>query len=364
MPESAAHNQTRHRSISFLRRVYALVPIVLVLFLSFQAMRYLVNQLLVPVEPPAQVAAIPARVTEEVWRTDPAEFLGMRAAEHPRMPLAHYHHIEGWFQPDSVNDCTRSGCHPPMPHARRKEVRAFLNMHATSIHCGVCHLEHEGDPRPLVWYDLDDGHPVEPPALLRVSELLTSGDSALDWDQPTAAMQEQLARLLRMSAEEAGGDPSLHHLAEIVAGPAPTSPQFMEAVAEVRARLPLHFRGEYGSKLALRAAGSDQPILAHPDSRAAVRQFLELGDDAEPARRAELIDKVHTARRSEPLVCHECHRAADRVIDLGGAGYPPSRIDALHDRWIFTAIEDISSGQRLRLPGFISPSEDAEPTSP
>src|SRR5690606_8055967 len=92
-------------------------------------------------------------------------------------PLAHYHRIDSWIEPDPFNDCARSGCHAPLPHARRKEVRAFLNMHATSIHCGVCHFQTDREPLNLGWYDLDHGEVRAEPAILQAYAMITNADS-------------------------------------------------------------------------------------------------------------------------------------------------------------------------------------------
>jgi hypothetical protein len=357
------HDETHgHEPVPILRRVYALVPIVAVLYLSFMAFRYLYVQLFIPWQTPVQVAAIRTRLTEEVWRTRPEEFVGTQLAEYPRAPLAHYHHIDGWFQPDQVNDCTRSGCHAPMPHAEHKEVRAFLNMHATSLHCGVCHMD-AAPPRPLVWYDLETGAPTESPALLAVYGWLESARGVTLREAPTQAAQEELVGLLRKAARQAGGDPAIEELADRVAGPRWTSAAFQEAIAHVRERLPLHFRGEYGAKLALRGADG-RPILGHPNSAAAVQEYLTQRETLSGAERDAVLERVHTARSPQTLNCTECHVAEGSLLDLESVGYPPEREAALHRGWIFQAIEHILAGQPLHLPGFITPDNgSAAPTA-
>lgn len=356
-PEHARHH------IAPLRRIYAFILIAVVVFVSYRAFEYLVVQLLVPREAPAQITRIPARLTEEVWQSDPEQWLGMQLAEQPRTPLAHYHHLDGWFQSDPVNDCTRSGCHSPLPHAERKEDRAFLNMHATSIHCGVCHMTSDQVPLPLVWYALDNGRPTEPPALLRLYGWLHSETGQELRTDPTAAHQERLVALLDQAARQAGGDPDLERLAAQVNAPRFSSRQFQAAIELVEARLPLHFRGEYGAKLALRDA-QGRPLLDHPNNDAAVREYLENLRALTPARRDVLLEQVHTRRRPSTLVCTQCHTTEQSLVDLTQVGYPPARVTALQQGWVFTMIEHIMQGNIFHLPGFVAPTTDGPATRP
>lgn len=353
-----------HGPVGIMRRIYAVIPIVVVLFLSYQAFRYLVVQLLIPYEPPRQVAQIPTRLTAEVWRSEPEEFLGVVSAAHPRTPLAHYHHIDGWFQPDPVNDCTRSGCHTPMSHSASKEVRAFLNMHATSIHCGVCHMQRDDEPLQLVWYDLHSGDVTDIPALIRAYAWLHSAEGVDALTRPTLYAQQKLVALLNEAVADSGGDPSLQPLVDLVAGPRYTSDEFVANLREVRERLPLHFRGEYGAKLALRDSTTGRPVLRYADTQAAIQEFLRDGEKLDDAARKALLDKIHPQRRTPSLQCHDCHQPADSLLNLAAVGYPAQRIEALYRPWIFRAIEHIASGQPLHLPEFVLPqSPETTPTN-
>lgn len=341
--------------VPWLRRVYALIPIALVLFLSYRAIDYLVVQLLVPYEPPRQVTAIPARLTEDVWRQPPDRFLGTVLSEYPRMPLAHYHRIDGWFQPDPVSSCTQVGCHVPMPHAENKATRAFHNMHATSMHCTVCHLETAAEPLPLVWYDLEDGDETEPPALLRAWGLIASPEGRERFSQPTAADQARLVELVRAAAKQAGGSPLLNALANDLDAVRHTSQQFQTAVEVARIELPLHMRGEYGAKLTLRDTDTGQPMYSHPGTQDLIKEYLERGADLPAAQREELLTRLHPLRREQTLRCSACHAPDTPLLDLESVGYPPARVAQLREGWIFRAIEDIDRGQRLTLPSFIAP---------
>ena len=366
-PAHPKHPPHKHRSpLDLIRRIYALVPILIVLYLSGLALKYLFVSLLVPYQPPPQVTGIPVRLTEAAWRRAPQSWVGNVLAEQPRMPLAHYHRLTGWFQPDNLNDCTQAGCHAPMPHQQRKEDRAFLNMHATSLHCGVCHLKSDDQPLALLWYDLDSGDPTDPPALLQLYGWLESDEGRNLEQTPTLAGQQHLVRGLRAAAQAAGGDPAITRLADAAAAPHYGSIQFQIALAEARTEIPRHFRGEYGAKLALRAPDTNAPLLGHPDTSAAVEEFLAKQAQLDPAARASLLTRVHPLKREQPLACHQCHTAANSLINLAALGYPQQRIAALRQPRIVEMIEHLASGQPLHLPGFIvpQPTESQQPSHP
>ena len=195
--------------LGFLRRGYALVLIAIIVWLTFLAVRYLIRSLIQSPPPPPQVVQLPTRLNADVLRTWQEAWPGIGATHHPRTPLSHYHRIDGWIQPDQFNDCTRSRCHRPLPHTQRKEVRAFLNMHATSIHCGVCHTRSDASPLSLTWYDLHSGQPRSAPALFEVYGL-----AMRPWTAPPGPQEQaELVRLLREAGKESDGDPAFGQLA-------------------------------------------------------------------------------------------------------------------------------------------------------
>ena len=362
-PRDDSPTTTGHsHGVGFLWRIYALVPIFFVVLLSFGAIRYLFVSLLYPDSAPKQITAIPTRLTDEMLRSEPSAWIGQMLVDTPRMPLAHYHRIDGWFQPDPSNDCTSAGCHGPMPHARRKEVRAFLNMHATSIHCGICHIKSDNhQPLSLVWYDLQTGRAADTPALLQVHGWINSPEGLAELADPTSKVQERLVTLLRLAAEEAGDDPALKRLADETEAVRFTSDAFKKAVVNARHQITRHFHGEYGAKLALRDLPSGRPILGHPDAADAVTEFLQRGDSLGGAERAALLDRAHPQLRTEHLTCNACHGESRSLVDLRSVGYSPDRIKSLHEGWIFRVIEDIAAGRPLHLPEFVLPEAHPQP---
>jgi hypothetical protein len=345
--------------LDVLRRVYAAGIIVLVLWLSYQAIRYLIITLMYPAPPAAQITEIPKRLTEAMLETRRTQWPGVVEIENPRTPLAHYHRLAGWIEPDRFDSCTQSGCHAPVPHARRKEVRAFLNMHATSLHCAVCHLDAHEQPLPTVWYDLASGKRRAAPDALRTYGWLTSDEGRQELAGPTASTQKNLVELLRGVARESDDVPALTQLAEHVAAVRYDSAAFQQLVETARTTLPRHFRGEYGAKLTLLDPQSQRAVLANPGTEAAIRAFLRESQTAEPARKGQLLGAVHPNLRANTLHCTNCHTATGGLLDFAAAGYPPARREALTQPAIFKMIEHIASGQPFELPGFIRPEEPA-----
>jgi len=202
-----------HELAEAIRRIYAIGVILLVGWLSYVALRYLVVTLMFPTPVPGQIAGVPRRLTADVLATRRGDWLGVQANQNPRTPAAHYHRLGGWVRPDRFNTCAQSGCHAPVPHAERKELRAFLNLHATSMHCGICHVEPGASGIRTTWYDLDNGRAQEAPPALRLFAWLTAPDAQPELAQPTPATQSRFVALLREAAAASDDAPALTALA-------------------------------------------------------------------------------------------------------------------------------------------------------
>jgi hypothetical protein len=370
MSKHAADYTEHHRRDALVRlakdvveKAYAVVVIFVTAGLSYFAIRYLVVTLMFPTTPPGQIVGIPTRMTKELLQTRREEWAGVGASENPRGPLAHYHRIEGWIQPDNFNSCTQSGCHAPLPHSKRKELRAFLNMHATSLQCGVCHQKSDSSPLALTWYDLETGEPREAPSALQAYEFVTSAEGRKELEQGTPEAQSKLVRLLDSAAKESEGVETLRELARHAGAVRSTSETFQQLIDSVRTILPRHFRGEYGAKLALRDAQTGRPILTHPETADATREYIEHGAGLKPGEREPLLARIHPARRPQAVVCTDCHRDAGSLIDFAKMGYPLPRREALVRRPVFQMVEHIGAGQPMNLPSFFTtPTEQATTT--
>lgn len=343
----------RRAGLDLLRRAYAAALIALIVWLSYRSIRYLLVSLITPSDVPAQISDVPRRLDEALLHGARPDWLGLSAVENPRSPLSHYHRFDTWIQHDPPNDCTRSGCHAPLPHGRRKEVRAFLNMHATSIHCGVCHFASERSPLPLAWYELRQGRVTEPPALLSAIGWL---DARLQDRAATLSADEHRAIVgwLRTAAEQSEGDPALIRAADDIHAVRPSSPAMPGLLDAARQAAGRAARGSYGAKLALLGADG-LPMLAHPGTQAAVQQFLSEGAGAAGERRDAMLRSVHPLRRDAALHCDACHRVDGSLLDFGSLGYPESRRRTLTTGPIFNMIQHISRGEPFRLPTLTVP---------
>lgn len=368
MPESPAKHGVARGSVTsglkvlgrFLSRLllrgYALALIALIAYLSYSAIRYLVDSLIVPATTPRQIAELPRRMDEALIHGSQPDWLGLRAVENPRAPLDHYHRFDTWIEPDRFNDCTRSGCHSPLPHADRKETRAFLNMHATSIHCAVCHFDEAAKPLPLTWYDLRTARVGDPPPLLRAYDWLTQRSGQVQFSRDD---QAAIVRLIRAAAGAAHDDATLLRIAQNLEGYRPGGENFLQALRDATDAVRHLFRGSYGAKLALRYPGGE-PVFGHANTHSAVRDWLTRGSAAQGEERDRLLKAVHPRRRIEARHCSECHVESGGLVDFESLGYPPSRAFMLHNSPVFRMIEHIGEGRPFYLPGFGVPAGSAE----
>jgi hypothetical protein len=344
-------------------RIYSAGLILLIGMLTYMAVQYLVKSLATGSGPPPQITALPARLTPDILQKDWAAWQALSATENARSPLAHYHRLDHWMEPDRFNDCTRSGCHAALPHSRRKEVRAFLNMHATSIHCGVCHMNIQDRPLPLVWYNLKTGETCDPPALIAAFDMLTSEPKREKLLKATPKQQKQFVELLRTAAEAAQGSPALERLADHFAALRPGSEAFARLVDEARSALPAHFRGEYGTKLAVRD-DHGAARLGHPDTGSAQAAWFARGKSISEDEKKVLLNAVHVLKREKALHCTECHSVGGSMLDLAKLGYPTARRDMLAGQIIFRMIEHINTGQSWHMPSLGAPLDPDSTSKP
>ncbi len=366
---SAAHNgagaagaprrpgRVRRLVLGVLKRIYAAVLIVVIAGVTVMAFRYLFRSMLAPAKAPERITQLPTRLDVATLTTQRSDWAGLELGAAARTPLSHYHRMEGWIQPDRVNNCATSGCHNPLPHAAVKENRAFLNMHATVLHCGVCHFRSDDQRLPLVWYELERGDVVESPALLAALNLI---ESVPPGGAMAPAQRQTLVDLVDRAARQSGGDAELVGLARRFSIVRLESEQFPQLVAAAAALLPRHLRSEYGAKLAIRDASTGAPILAHPGTERGVEEFQQWlsAGSLTPQLRQEWAEKHHPLRRATPRSCTECHRPQGGLVDFAALGFPPSRVRNLTEARLFEAIERIAGGQPLYLPGFVLPDSE------
>lgn len=340
------------------RRIYALALVWLVLWLSWKAFYYLVSALILPAEPPPQIVDLPTRLDERTLKRSVASFAGLQATENPRVPLSHYHRLESWYQPEPLNGCTQAGCHAPLPHGKNKADRAFLNMHATSLHCGLCHERPEQEPLKLVWYDLRSGEATGPPALLEAYEWVTSR-TLEGQERYTREDQRRIVSLLRAASDESDGNPVLEHLAEHLAAVSVKGSEFARLLRLAHNTIPRHFRGEYGAKLALADPVSGKPYLGNSLDDPAVVEYLEKRNRVSEEEEKRLLEKVHPSKRDRTLECSRCHTLEGSLVDLAAVGYPEARRRAIVQPIVMEAVENMKAGRPFHIPTFLGPETEA-----
>lgn len=352
---SGAAGGLQRGMLGLVKRLYAVLLIAVIAGLSAAALRYLISSVVQPTATPAQIANLPKRMDESTLAVAKPDWLGLRATNNPRTPLEHYHHIGAWTLPDRFNDCTRSGCHAPLPHSKDKSVRAFLNMHAGTVQCGVCHIPQTQAPLPVGWYSLADGRVRKAPALLQAYGWLEQPAHKDPAHVFNRAEQEEIGGLLATAAEEAEDNNGLAQLAENIRVTRTISAEFRPLLESARALLPTYFRGEYGTKLALLDSSKSRPVLEFPGVEAAISDYLRAGADANPQHQAELIQTIHAAQRKPTLHCKQCHSATESLVDFAKVGYPEARLKSLQHATIFDMIEHISRGEPFYMPNFAQP---------
>lgn len=322
-------------------RIYTLVVMVIVLLAGYAAVNYLYRSIFLPGRPPQKILEWQAVTeAERLQKAEPSIGITEPAG---RAPLAHYHAVDRWFQPDLRTGCISAGCHEPVPHRRSKELRAFANLHATFISCEVCHTEHADLPAPAVWVDLNTGRPQSPPAILQLSGLIRAATQPADLVDDHAEILELLGAAIAV----VGRDPVLDHLALRLETARPDSPVWRRAIEQLRGELPNHARGNYGAKIAPATANTDpQPLVS--DFGDLAEQYFDRTADA--ARRDAIHDQIHQDVIAAPEGCLPCHRPEARMLDFQALGYSAGRIDEFTGSPVVGMMEPIRAGQPFRLP--------------
>ncbi len=330
-------------------RVYSAALAGAYAILAFVSLRFLILMLITRATAPVEIVDIPKRLDADAF------FAGALAPiEHSadlehrsRGPLAHFHQVPQWFEPDPRDTCATSGCHTPLPHGQRIEVRAFLNMHATFVDCMVCHAEERPDTARGRWFSLPDRELRDTPAILRAAARLENQTRA-DIDD-AAGFNAELVQLLQEALPASGNDVQLQDWLLRLETTYPGSKVWSRLIDELRGKIQAHVRGEYAAKIGLYVG---QRRIGEPgaEQRRATADFLNAPGDMTEARRQELLDTVHTGVHSVGAMCTPCHSQDPTLIEISKLGYPESRVRALRDSQIMRSVLTIEAGQPFYLP--------------
>lgn len=333
---------------NLVRRGYSLGVAGLYIGVASVSLSFLANLLLHRETAPVEIVDIPARLDAETFFAGAAAPVSYQLEwEHrARGPLAHFHLIPQWFQPDPQDTCTTSGCHYPLPHGERIEVRAFLNMHATFVDCGACHTgpERKGTAG---WLSLPERDRVEPPAILRLASRLESlGEVA---PEQAANVSRELQALLVQALAASGYNEQLQNWLLRLRTSHPRSRIWQDILVDMRRDVQMHVRGEYAAKIALFDAGG-RVGSPNADQQAATAEFLRRRATLSAEQRQQLLDRVHVDVAPSGALCTPCHQLDPTLVDMRKLGYPESRVQGLLTSQIMRSVLSIEAGQPFHLP--------------
>ncbi len=329
-------------------RIYAFVVMLVILWAGYTSVAYLVKAVFAPPRTPSRFSGWAATLNARDLRSEETYGVTLPAR---RAPLGHYHAVNRWFEPDPHNNCTLSGCHSPLPHTERKEVRAFANFHVTFLACQMCHDKGISNKDRIVWVAKTTGETQEKPAILRlINELETDVDQI---SADPASRQAIVLGLLRQVTEIIREDPLLDYLRVQLESTSPGSPVWRQSVDQLKQELPNHLRGEYGAKLMTQ----EDALQSKRDSRKTAdlaRRFLAA--EAKSPERGELYQEAHAGVLARPGACLDCHGEKEARLDYEALGYPRDRRTVLRGLPIAQMMEQIRAGQPFPyLPGVIEP---------
>lgn len=304
-----------------------------------------------------EVDKVPLRLDASVLGADAAsEDVGAGGAsrdELQRGPLAHFHAIPTWYEPDAGNSCTSSGCHSALPHGERKEVRAFLNMHTTFVDCQVCHREGDLAGSELGWLTLADRAPAEPPAVLRLASHLATerpaGEAPTAWDT-------SLTELLEEAVVASGDDTELARWQAALRAARVGGVRYLAIVESMEARIGRHGHGEYGTKIGI--VDPAKRWTPDADATAAVARLRgESGATLHVDERKGLVTTVHRELQKPEVECQLCHTTEGGRMDFAKLGYAPGRVEALQSNTLARQAQAVESGSTFFLPTVLGGSD-------
>lgn len=340
-------------------RIYALALIAPVAILGTWSGKYLVDQTLGRTQA-VDVASMPVRLDETVLAsTDGARSEGFR-----RGPMAHFHQIPSWLNPDPGNTCAGAGCHDALPHGERKEDRAFLNMHSTFVECQTCHIDSGLTSDDLLWVTTEpERKRRDPPAVLLLATALS--EPLAEAEAPAARTQhDALVALLKQAVAESQGDPELSRWLLDLTTSRVGGPTYRLHIDEMRHGIYLHGHGEYGAKVGIPTA--DPRTWRIDGDKVAAAAALRADDGTLPeAQRDQLVDTLHQGLKRPEVLCTRCHSDDPELVDFSKLGYAQARVDALRSNSIVRQSQAVEKGEVFYLPRLLQDeAEAAQATAP
>lgn len=321
-------------------RIYALAILMVVVWTGYTAVAFLVRSVFKPTQVPAQFLSWQTALSSGKLKSDAS----VSEVSVPRAPMEHYHGISRTLPADPGNGCTTSGCHGALAHTKRKEIRAFANLHATFLACTMCHDASIDGPTEAMWVSIETGEPSGVPAALELMKHFET-DAAKMQSAPAefnAWIAESLPRISRVSR-----DPAIDYLQAEINTSEPGSPVWRHSVEQLASELPNHLRGEYGSKLAKKVAGDEQ--RRYNQHLVELAQQYRASSDSIPERK-KLHDEIHKGILVKPSACLACHGGEPARLNFEALGYSAQRAAALRDSALARQMQSILKGEPFYLP--------------
>jgi hypothetical protein len=323
-------------------RTYALGILALLILGGYYSVHYLVRTVFFPPGLPAPMQDWAAKLDVAELRSNQAEGVERTA---PRAPISHYHTVDQWFQTDSGNGCTPSGCHQPLPHDHRAKVAAFANFHTTFLSCRMCHSPPTDRPAATKWVNTSTMQVQDSPAILQLLQYMELNADTIASQPVTADLR--IKDLLQQSIKVLGQDEALDELLAEMQSSQPGSPVWKRAVSELILELPLHARGEYRAKLQW-STDADQREAQFSALKDQARQYLAAAPDSQDRR--DLKQTIHKSLATAPTACVTCHDDQPAMLDFKAAGYSPKRTTLLSHLEIARLMQQVREGQNFFLP--------------
>lgn len=331
-------------SRELVRRSYAATIMALILIIWFVSMEFLITHLITRETAPTDIIEIPKKLNMAILQASQDEYspVGGKAEPLTRGPLAHFHQIPPWFQTDAAENCTISGCHTQLPHGKKVETRAFLNMHTTFLDCGICHIKQPGPTAAADWFDLDNGARRDTPAVLQLVaflEIIDRNDA-----QQLPAINEKLIALLRQSLAESNNNYQLDAWLVHLETTNPQSRLWQIIIDDMQKGLRLHLHGEYHAKIALDNGSGVRPGLS-VEQKNAVNDYLHNPGNLTVEQSKVLLKTIHQGVSDKGLLCTPCHNTSEPMLDFLDLGYNAKRTEYLQNSPLARQMQQIQQGR-------------------
>ena len=351
---------TLARIRNLIGRLWALFLLLMVSWVTYLSLAYMAQYVFQPSKVPTDLLQWRPTLTAAALRSETVPGIDPRS---PRAPLARYHLVDRWFEPDPTNNCTVSGCHSPLPHKRSKDTRAFANLHTTFLACRMCHDKNATGAMKGMWVSTATGTIQQPPAVLRlIRELAVESEEA---DKDAMGRHKRLLALVQEARNTVPDDGMLEHFQVLLDTSQPGSPVWRKAVTQLAAELPKYALGEYEAKIhPLKEPAKLQEQRAQTTELA--QQYLTMTAGRPESK--DIRHRIHAEIVPKPLACMACHGQETQQFNLQELGYTPAREAALRAQPVAHLMQQIREGRPFYLPGVLldspAPPASAPATQP